>query len=116
MSAFRTVTAITAVILIAGCGTKAPVGNQFQLSPSNVRGATINQTPGGTIVHVDLGSSAQKRLAEVTAANVGQQIEVVVGTEIVSRPMVREAIKSGYVEISCDSPERAQAIVNALKK
>jgi protein-export membrane protein SecD len=100
-------------------GTPAPIGDAFlpmQGDPHNkvaiqqavmVDGADLTnaqagQDPqtGGWVVNITFDSVGARQFAEVTSANVGHPFAIVLDNEVISAPVIREAITGGSAQIS----------------
>ena len=57
---------------------------------------------GESVVLIRLSPESASAFAELTAANIGRQIAIVVDGEAVSQPVVREPITGGLIQISSD--------------
>lgn len=61
--------------------------------------ATTNRN-GQPVITFSLDQSGTEKFAKLSAANVGKRLAVVIDDEIVTAPVIREAIHTGNVEIS----------------
>lgn len=61
--------------------------------------ANINNN-GQTTVNFSLNKKGTEIFAEVSAANIGKRIAIVIDEQVISAPVIREAITGGGVEIS----------------
>jgi preprotein translocase subunit SecD len=70
-------------------------------SASDIVSATVGFSPiGQPLVNVRLSPAAAVRFAELTRANVGNELPIRVGGKILSNPRVLEPITGGAVQIS----------------
>ena len=103
----------------ANGGGPAPIGDAFlpmQGDPNNkiaiqqavmVDGADLTnaqagQDPqtGGWVVNITFDSLGSRQFADVTSANVGHPFAIVLDNEVISAPVIREAITGGSAQIS----------------
>ena len=67
-------------------------------------------------VSMEMNSDGGRAWAQITGANVGKQVAVVMDNVVYSNPVIQERISGGRTEITgLDSREEAQDIVNVLK-
>lgn len=67
-------------------------------------------------VSMEMNSDGSRAWAQITGANVGKQVAVVMDNVVYSNPVIQERIGGGRTEITgLDSREEAQDIVNVLK-
>ena len=67
-------------------------------------------------VSMEMNSDGARGWAQITGANVGKQVAVVMDDVVYSNPVIQERISGGRTEITgLDSREEAQDIVNVLK-
>ena len=67
-------------------------------------------------VSMEMNSDGARGWAQITGANVGKQVAVVMDNVVYSNPVIQERIAGGRTEITgLDSREEAQDIVNVLK-
>ena len=67
-------------------------------------------------VSMEMNSDGSRAWAQITGANVGKQVAVVMDNVVYSNPVINERISGGRTEITgLDSREEAQDIVNVLK-
>ena len=67
-------------------------------------------------VSMEMNSDGARAWAQITGANVGKQVAVVMDNVVYSNPVIQERIAGGRTEITgLDSREEAQDIVNVLK-
>ncbi len=70
----------------------------------------------GWVIHLNFDGPGAKKFGDLTAANVGRRLAVVVDNEIVSAPNLNEAILGGSCEISGQFTEAsARALASALE-
>ena len=68
------------------------------------------------VVELDLNSEGTKAFADATAANVGKQIKIVYDGEVISAPVVNEAIPGGTAIISGSfTAESAQNLASSIR-
>jgi preprotein translocase subunit SecD len=63
-----------------------------------------------------LQPKAAAALERLTADNVGKQVAIILGGEVVTAHKIRDAIKGGEVQISCCAPESAKFLFEQLQK
>lgn len=77
-----------------------------------------NQTTGAMefVVQLDLNDDGAKAFADATTANVGKQIMIVYDDEVISAPVVNEAITGGTAIISgMSSAEEAKNLASSIR-
>ncbi|MCK0128808.1 hypothetical protein [Erythrobacter sp. F6033] len=68
------------------------------------------------VLNVELGDSGKAWLAEKTAENVGRQMHIMIGSEIVSSPVINEAITGGTLSLTGLTVEENKRVQKALLK
>jgi SecD/SecF fusion protein len=93
------------------------VRNRADLDGKAVKFAFASLDPSkGWIIILNFDSEGAKKFGELTAANVGRRLAVVVDKKVVSAPNLREAILGGHCEISGNFTEKsARALASALE-
>ena len=118
------------VLFISACSHKTDstvtAGTpQFQIAASDVTSASVQPVTGNAnlaaahktaVVDVVFSSSMAADFQKFTQEHLNQQVQILVGTNIVAEPMVRSAIPGGEIELSFSTPEAAQAIADILTK
>ena len=85
------------------------------LDDAAVADAKVGGTGEATEIDVTFTEAGGKRFAEITGANVGKQIAIVVDGKVLSAPMLRSAIPGGRAQITGRfTAEEAEAIAKAL--
>jgi preprotein translocase subunit SecD len=70
---------------------------------------------GMPVIYVTLSPAGRDKLAKVTRANVGKELPVLVGSKVLTRPIVREPILGGTVQISgLASVEEARTLARTI--
>ncbi|WP_367129974.1 protein translocase subunit SecD [Saccharothrix sp. HUAS TT1] len=78
--------------------------------------ANINPQGAGFVVNLTFKSDGGKKWGQFTSANVSQQVAVVLDSQVVSAPSIRDAILGGSTEISGDfTQSEANGLANVLK-
>jgi preprotein translocase subunit SecD len=106
------------------CSTDHKVA--YLLAPSIISGdqiqdatSTMNQRGIGYVVDVQFKSAASNTWADFTAAHVGTQTAFTLDSQVVSAPMIQEAIPGGRTQISGGDPpftaSTARQLANVLK-
>ncbi|MBQ8147829.1 MAG: protein translocase subunit SecD [Lachnospiraceae bacterium] len=68
------------------------------------------------LVELELSDAGSERFAEATAANIGQPIYIIYNDEVISYPMVNEAITDGACSISgLESYEEADTLATTIR-
>ncbi len=89
--------------LLAGKEGPLLVGTQPLLTGAAVEGVWMRAgDQGRTVVDAIFDEAGAARLAEITAANIGRRLAVVMGERVLMAPTVREAIRGGRLTISGD--------------
>jgi SecD/SecF fusion protein len=92
------------------------VTNRSDLDGSYVDGAGASYQAKGWVIMLGFTAEGGKLFGDLTAANVGRQLAVVVDGQVMSDPNLREAIFGGSAEISGDfTAESATALATALE-
>jgi preprotein translocase subunit SecD len=60
----------------------------------------IYDETGAPVILVTFGPKGTKKLAQVTKANVGKPMSLAIGTRLLMKPVVREPILGGTIQIS----------------
>lgn len=88
------------------------------ISGEQIANATsgLNQQAGEYVVDVEFKSDASKVWADFTAANVGTQTAFVLDSQVVSAPVIQEAIPGGRTQITGQFTQAtARELANVLK-
>ena len=111
-------TRVTLVFVATGAllyGCAKPVDTtQFVIEPNDVVSATVNEGASGHTIAVTLSKSAARRFASATKANVGKTLPIVIAGEVVSEPIVHEAISGRSLAIAGKEKAEADRIVEVL--
>ncbi len=76
----------------------------------------LNQQAGEYVVDVEFKSEAAKVWADFTAANIGTQTAFVLDSQVVSAPVIQEAIPGGRTQITGQfTQDTARELANVLK-
>jgi len=98
---------------------------QFSVAASDVSTASVQiatNTPNlvaankTALVDVRLSGKAATDFQKFTRDHMNQQVQILVGTNVVAEPVIRAAISSGELPLSFSTPEEAQAVVDSLSK
>jgi preprotein translocase subunit SecD len=90
---------------IVGCESTSD--NVLRLSRDDVARAThVDETT----LRLELRPDAAERLRLSSEQHVGRKLHIIVDDEIVSSPLVREAIETGSVKITMKSPTELRAL------
>jgi preprotein translocase subunit SecD len=70
---------------------------------------------GAPVIYVTFGPKGAEKLARVTKANVGKPLPLAIGPRVLMKPVVRELILGGTVQISgIASVEEARALAKTI--
>jgi preprotein translocase subunit SecD len=86
-------------------GTWYMLGVREGVPSSHVAKITKDAPRGGTHYDLQLDDAGTKLLTELTKAQVGKRIAVVVNDVVLIAPETKEPIQSGHVKVSCASSE-----------
>jgi preprotein translocase subunit SecD len=98
---------------------------QFSIAASDVSSASVQIATNSpnlvaaqktALVDVHLSTNAAADFQKFTQAHLNQKVQILVGTNVVSEPVIRAAISSGELPLSFSTPEEAQAVVDSLSK
>ncbi|HEX3783924.1 MAG TPA: hypothetical protein VHX38_30035 [Pseudonocardiaceae bacterium] len=96
--------------------TKFILGPSF-LDGTQISNATAGRDPNGTgyVVNLTFKSAGAKTWATYTSQNVGKQAAFVLDTDVVSAPVINQAILGGNTQISGNFTQRqAEELANTL--
>jgi preprotein translocase subunit SecD len=96
--------------------TKFILGPSF-LDGNQISNATAGQDPNGAgyVVNLTFKSAGSKTWATYTSANVGKQAAFVLDTQVVSAPVINQAILGGNTQISGPfTQQQAEQLANTL--
>lgn len=84
-------------------------GEKATIIPTDLTGADLksaqvvfDKTTGKPAVSIEFSEEGGKKFAELTARNVGKPLPIILDNELVSQPVVREAITQGSAQITGD--------------
>jgi SecD/SecF fusion protein len=97
--------------------TELVVKNRAELDGKAVKSSYAYLDPGkGWVIILNFDTEGGKKFGELTAANVGHRLAVVVDNEVVSAPNLNEAIYGGHCEITGHFTEAtARGLASALE-
>jgi preprotein translocase subunit SecD len=99
--------------------TESTVGTNFTFSADDIASpAEVMTNRFGTVtVDITLSGAKAEDLRQFTQAHLNQQVEISFGSKVLMRPMIRDVISNGEVEVSfAPSDTNAQAVADLLKK
>lgn len=70
------------------------------LTEAHVRGAEVAESDYGDGLRLLLTDEGRQRLLETTSANIGRPLAIAVNGEVISAPIVRDAIDSGELLVT----------------
>jgi protein-export membrane protein SecD len=81
---------------------KVAVEQQVMVDGADLTNAQAGQDPqtGGWVVNITFDGLGSREFADVTSANVGHPFAIVLDNEVISDPVIREAITGGRAQIS----------------
>ena len=81
---------------------KVAVQQQVMVDGADLTDAQAGQDPqtGGWVVNITFDSLGSREFSDVTSANVGHPFAIVLDNEVISDPVIREAITGGRAQIS----------------
>jgi preprotein translocase subunit SecD len=100
---------ILGLVLPAGKAAAEPL--QLGITSAS---AGIDQRNGQAVVDIRLTDDSRQRFARFTQANLGQMIDLRIDGKSVIKPIVREPITAGMVQITIDNPGEAQRLAARL--
>lgn len=120
------------VLAIAACGDKAPenppqkiqivlrIGEQLMvLDKGTVDSATLvtdcPAQPGSACLLVKMTPVGKTAFADLTSKNVGKSVDVIVNGEVVTRPVIREAITGGQTMLSNIPRKQAERFIESFR-
>jgi preprotein translocase subunit SecD len=83
-------------------GQKVAIQNAVMVDGADLTNAQAGQDPqtGGWVVNITFDSLGSREFSDVTSANVGHPFAIVLDTQVISDPVIREAITGGRAQIS----------------
>ena len=108
---------LVAMLILVASSALAQSVIRFALLPSDVQTAVVGfDALGMPNVRVQLTADASKRLERLTCANIGKQLELVIGDRVVVKARISQCIPDGAVQITGNyTLEEAQAIARNLE-
>ena len=88
---------------------------QLVLSADDVQHLEVVKAPEGYRLRVELRPAASRNLAQLTRANVGRKIPIVIHGEVVMDPLVRDPIVTGRLEISAKDQSDLERLQRLLQ-
>ena len=100
---------------VAGSDRVVYLSEQVVLANADVASALIVPGPSGPQVEITFTGAGAARFARVTAANVGKPLGILVNGQLISAPIVQEAIRGRKAVISGGfSEEEARRIARGI--
>jgi preprotein translocase subunit SecD len=120
----NTTLSLILVLLVSACshktdGSATSSSIQFSIAASDVSAAVVLTRAGSTtaaVVDVHFSSSKAAEFRKFTEAHLNQQVQILVGTNVVAEPVIRAAITGGKVQLHFATREEAQAVADSLTK
>jgi preprotein translocase subunit SecD len=83
-------------------GQKVAIRQAVMVDGANLTNAQAGQDPqtGGWVVNIEFDSLGARQFGDVTSANVGHPFAIVLDNQVISDPVIREAITGGRGQIS----------------
>jgi preprotein translocase subunit SecD len=92
------------------------IQESLEHTPSDIEEAKAELQSGQWVVAIRLSDAAKAKFGDITARNVRKAMQIVVGSRIISAPIILEPIRGGQVNISGNLSEiDAKAIAAQLK-
>jgi len=118
------------VLLTSVCASKAQsdppsIKPQFVIMAGDVVSTSVEVVTGRvpasptqemSVVHLEFSSAKAAELRQFTKDHLNQQVQIMVGTNVVQEPMIRAEIPGAKIDLMYSSPEKAQAIAALLSK
>jgi preprotein translocase subunit SecD len=101
------------VILSLALPTGEAAAEPLQLGIASAS-AGIDQRNGQAVVDIRLTDESRQRFAAFTLANLGQMIDLRIDGKSAIKPIVREPIAGGMVQITIDNPGEAERLAARL--
>ena len=67
-------------------------------------------------VHVTLSGAKSAAFRQFTKDHLNQEVQIMIGTNVVQQPVIRAEISSPKIELMFSSPDEARAIADSLSK
>lgn len=89
-------------------------GSAAFLTPAEIASCTSQRDGGNALLHCTLNTAGKDKLAEVTGANIGKVLEMVVEGTVRLRPEIQQAITGGELTIWIGDDAKAAAEADRL--
>jgi preprotein translocase subunit SecD len=98
---------------------------QFSVSAGDIITSSVEVVAGRVlasptqetaVVHIEFSKARAEAFRKFTNEHVDQKVQIVVGTNVVSEPVIRTEIPGGKIEVHFSSPEEARAFAASLSQ
>ncbi|GAA4904018.1 hypothetical protein GCM10023223_20710 [Stackebrandtia albiflava] len=109
--------------VLCDTGATAEAATKLWLAPAALDGGDVAEAeavsgpsdPGSGVVRIRFSEAGTDAWAELTGAQMGERVAIVLGTEVLSAPTVQQAITEGTTDITGGfTPAEAEELVRAL--
>ena len=101
------------MILSLACSAHGAVAEPLRLAIASASAGLVRNS-GEAVVDIRLTDDSQRRFADFTKANVGHMIDLRVDGKSVNKPVVREPITGGGVQLLIGKPGEAEPLAARL--
>ena len=121
---------VVVALLVSACSQKpeptATTGTpQFSVSAGDIITSSVEVVAGRVlssptqetaVVHIEFSKAQAEAFRKFTRDHLDKQVQIVVGSKVVSEPVIRAEIPGGQIEVHFSSPEEAQAFAASLSQ
>ena len=109
----KTAIAIISTLVAINFASADEIAGRFVIQSGDVTAITLKSSETSRI-RVTLSEAKVEELRLLTSENIGKQIQLVIGDQVVSEPIVRTEIRGPEFEITADTREMALDWVRVL--
>lgn len=118
------------VLFVSACSHKTESTTstgtpQFSIAVGDVASTSVevvtdrvpsSPTQQMAVVHLEFSGAKAAEFRKFTKEHLNQKVQIMVGTKVVSEPVIRAEIPSPKIELAFPSPDEAQAVADSLSK
>jgi preprotein translocase subunit SecD len=126
----NTTLSLLLVLFLSACSHKtessvAPGSTEFSIAAGDVVTTSVEAVTGRRpssptqemyAVRVTLSGAKSAAFRQFTKDHLNQEVQIMIGTNVVQQPVIRAEISSPKIELMFSSPDEARAIADSLSK
>ena len=121
---------LVVALLASACSQKpettTPTGTpRFSVAAGDIATSSVEVVTGRVlasptqetaVVHIEFSKARAEAFRKFTKEHLDEKVQIMVGTNVVSEPVIRTEIPGGKIEVHFSSPEEARAFAASLSQ